>query len=370
MPECAGLYIHVPFCRAKCPYCDFYSLASGAFVSDWLQAVGLEISAWKDRFRLFDTLYLGGGTPSLLSEEQLAGLMDRLFRTFHFAPDSEISIETNPLDLTREKASALKRLGFNRINVGVQSLDDRALAFLGRAHRAGDAATALSRIRRAGFDNLGIDLIYGLPVQDMGGWFDTLRKALAFRPEHLSCYQLTLERRTVFWQMKVKGRLALMDERMARAFFLGSSRFLEKRGYLHYEISNYSMGPLHTCRHNEKYWRHVPYLGLGPSAHSFLGNTRWWNVRSVRKYCRSLTAGGMPVEGRETLSRAQLDLEAVALGLRTRKGFDRNEISGPVSQEKLADLEARGLVRCDGQRVIPTRRGFLVAERLPLLLGA
>lgn len=370
MSPYAGLYIHVPFCRAKCPYCDFYSLASGSLVSDWLQAVGLEMAAWKDRFPVFDTLYLGGGTPSFLSEEGLVHLMDRVFRTFSLASDSEISIEANPLDLTRQKTAALKRLGFNRINVGVQSFDDRALGFLGRTHRSADAAAALSRIRSAGFDNLGIDLIYGLPVQDLGGWFETLGKALSFQPEHLSCYQLTLERRTVFWQMKERGRLVPIDERMERAFFLGTSRLLERRGYDHYEISNFSRGPLHTCRHNEKYWHHVPYLGLGPSAHSFMGDTRWWNVRSVRKYCRSLNGGQMPVEGRETLSRAQLDLESVALGLRTRKGFGRDEISGSVSQENLADLEARGLVRCDGQRVIPTRRGFLVAERLPLYLCA
>jgi oxygen-independent coproporphyrinogen-3 oxidase len=366
--EQAGLYIHVPFCRSKCPYCDFYSLATGSLIPDWLDATASEMALYKGRFGVFDTVYLGGGTPTLLPAAALEILMNRLQDHFTFAPETEISTEANPKDLTPEKISLLKALGFNRINVGVQSFDDGELAFLGRQHDARDAAEAVSRLRSAGFDNVGMDLIYGMPGQDMGCWFHTLDTALSFEPEHLSCYQLTIEKRTVFSRRKEKGDLAPIGDDLEREFFLRTSESLTGRGYLHYEISNFARHGRHICRHNEKYWHHVPYLGLGPSAHSFQDGHRWWNVRSVRGYCRTLKTGAAPVEGKETLSPAQADLESVALGLRTQTGFDRSEIRGPIADKVLEELEAAGFLHCEGTRVVPTRKGFLFADHLPLYL--
>jgi oxygen-independent coproporphyrinogen-3 oxidase len=366
--EQPGLYIHVPFCRSKCPYCDFYSLANTSLMSDWLDAAAAEMALYKGRFRAFDTLYLGGGTPSFLPDPLLEALMARVRDQFSFSPGTEISIETNPKDLTAEKVAQLKALGFNRVNVGVQSLDDRELSFLGRQHKAEDAVEAVSRLRAAGFENVGMDLIYGLPGQDMEHWLDTMEKALSFEPEHLSCYQLTIENGTLFGRMKKQGELAPIDEESEREFFLRTSEFLARRGYLHYEISNFARQREYTCRHNEKYWHRAPYLGLGPSAHSFQQGRRWWNSRSVRGYCKALKEGRSPVEGEETLSSAQVHLESVALGLRTRKGFERSEILSQTEQKRLGELETRGFLRRDGNRVVPTREGFLVAEQIPVYL--
>jgi oxygen-independent coproporphyrinogen III oxidase len=366
--EQAGLYIHVPFCRSKCPYCDFYSLAAGSLIPDWLDAAASEMGLYKGVFGTFDTIYVGGGTPSLLPGPVLEVLMNRLVDHFVFIPETEITIEANPGDLTSERISLLKALGFNRISVGMQSFDDGELAFLGRRHDARGAAEAASRLRRAGFPNVGMDLIYGIPGQDMASWFHTLDTALSFEPRHLSCYQLTIEKGTVFSRRKEKGELVPIGEDLEREFFLRTSEFLTNRGYLHYEVSNFARDPKHICRHNQKYWQHVPYLGLGPSAHSFQAGRRWWNVRSVRGYCRALKAGASPVEGEETLTPAQVHLESVALGLRTQAGFDRSELRDPAAEEMLEKLEATGFLRCDRTRVTPTRKGFLFADHLPLYL--
>lgn len=366
--EKAGLYIHVPFCRSKCPYCDFYSVANTSLMSDWLDAVVSEMGLYKGRFQVFDTLFLGGGTPSLLSGPRLEILMARVRDQFGFSPETEISIETNPKDLTGEKITLLNALGFNRVNVGAQSFDDRELSFLGRQHNVKDVVEAVSGLRAAGFENVGMDLIYGLPGQDMGHWLDTLEKALSFEPEHLSCYQLTIENGTLFCRMEEQGDLAPIGEESEREFFLRTSEFLVARGYLHYEISNFARKREHTCRHNEKYWRRLPYLGLGPSAHSFQQGRRWWNVRSVRGYCAALSAGNSPVEGEETLSPSQVHLESIALGLRTRRGFERSLILGQTESKRLEELESRGFLCRDGNRVVPTREGFLLAEQIPLYL--
>ncbi|MBW1816164.1 MAG: radical SAM family heme chaperone HemW, partial [Deltaproteobacteria bacterium] len=317
-----GLYIHVPFCRSKCPYCGFYSIASRSLIPDWLDALKEEAVRRTGRFCKFDTVYLGGGTPSILDSHALHSLMDRVRSCFSLAAGSEISIEANPRDVTTEKALELKSLGFNRITLGVQSFDDRVLSFLGRRHTADAAKAALTVLRDAGFENVGIDLIYGIAGQSLDGWHATLDQALAFSPEHLSCYELTIEEGTVFRQREKKGEMSPVDEKAARALFMTTSRFLEAKGYVHYEISNFARDERYRSRHNMKYWRHVPYLGLGPSAHSFDGGARWWNVRSVRQYGRMLAAGQLPVGGMETLTREQVDLERISLGLRMKEGFD------------------------------------------------
>ncbi|MEJ2024386.1 MAG: radical SAM family heme chaperone HemW [Deltaproteobacteria bacterium] len=366
--ERPGLYIHVPFCRSKCPYCDFYSLANTSLMRDWLKAVTLEMHLYEDRFGVFDTLYLGGGSPTFLPDGYLEILMSTLRERFAFAPDSELSIEANPGDLTSQRILLLKALGFNRINVGVQSFRDQELSFLGRRHTADEAVAAVSRLQTAGFENGGIDLIYGMPGQDIEQWLITLETALSFAPAHLSCYQLTIAEGTRFGQMREKGRLAPIGEELEREFFLRTAEFLTSRGYLHYEISNFAREAASVCRHNEKYWHHVPYLGLGPSAHSYLGDRRWWNVRSVKNYCNALKAGRVPVEGDETLSPGQLRLESVALGLRTKNGFSSADILSRTEQKRLEEMESQGLLRRQGNRVVPTMEGFLLADRIPLYL--
>ncbi|MBW2359215.1 MAG: coproporphyrinogen III oxidase family protein, partial [Deltaproteobacteria bacterium] len=195
--------------------------------------------------------------------------------------------------------------------------------------------TALMDLRSSGFENIGVDLIYGFEGQSLKGWIKTLKQAIEFEPEHLSCYQLSIEKRTPFARLYKKGMLAPLSEEKQSAFFLTTSKFLEEHGYIHYEISNFAKNDSLVSRHNSKYWHHVPYLGLGPSAHSFKNSTRWWNIRSVRKYCEMLEGEKVPIEGYENLTDEQLRLESISLGVRTREGFYLEDIScDPQSNEK------------------------------------
>ncbi len=362
--------MHVPFCRSKCPYCDFYSITATSLIPAWLKAVKTEAALYRDQFKIFDSLYLGGGTPTILTDDQLAALIEGLRDAFVFAPDAEVTIEANPEGLTMERLKRLRDLGVNRISLGVQSFDDKHLQFLGRNHTAAEAEQALDKIRAAGFANIGLDFIYGSRGFTLDRWIRTLEKALVFKPEHLSCYQLTLEAGTRFGKMKDQGLIKPISEEEARRVFLATSRFLSENGYIHYEISNFALGEGNYSRHNQKYWRHVPYLGLGPSAHSFREGVRWWNERSVKGYCQKLERGERPVEGEEHLSGEQLALETVYLSLRTRKGLDLADIDphprlGPI----LNQLLGAGLAKMLDGRLVPSVEGFLVADRLPLLFA-
>lgn len=365
-----GLYIHIPFCRSKCPYCAFFSVASQSLIPRWAEALKKEVTLYEGRFNRFDSLYFGGGTPSMLDTRVLAGLMDYILVHFDFDPDSEVTIEANPCDLTPEKIRALKDMGFNRVSLGIQSFDDNVLSFLGRNHTAKQAEKALTGLRRFGFKNVSMDLIYGFAGQGGENWIKTLNRAVAFQPEHLSCYQLTIEKKTLFEQWKEKGLLQRLSENEESSSFLTTSQVLDQSGYVHYEISSFARKEAWASRHNQKYWEHAPYLGLGPSAHSFFESSRWWNVRSIRKYCEALESGRPPVEGSENLSEEQLRIESVMLGLRTNNGFDEKMIpNGHQFRNMLPGLLNAGFLSVDNGRVLPTRKGFLVADYLASCLG-
>jgi oxygen-independent coproporphyrinogen III oxidase len=326
---------------------------------------------YRERSREFDSVYIGGGTPTVLDERQLATMMEFMFRHFSFSPESEITMEANPDGLTRQKLKTAGRLGVNRISLGVQSLDDGELKYLGRSHSSNQALNALEMLRSAGFANVSVDLMYGFEIQSFKRWKMTIDWVLEFRPEHVSCYQMTFEPGTPLWKMRETGKVRPIAEKLETAFFIWTSRYLEKHGYLHYEISNFALGREFMCRHNRKYWGHVPYLGLGPSAHSFQAGSRWWNVRSVKKYCRLLEDGKAPVEASEVLSEEQLDLESLDLGLRTSDGVSLYGFGGrPRPSRPLEDARKSGLVRVNNGMIQPTRRGFLVADSLPLMFDA
>ncbi len=367
-PYLPGLYVHVPFCRTKCIYCDFYSVTASGEVDAWLASLGQEIALYKDRFSRFDSLYIGGGTPTCLDEKQLAALFRKLHEHFRFSAAAEITIEANPDDIDGPRAAGLKSLGINRLSLGVQSFDDGELAFLQRRHTSAGAQDALEAAISAGFSNIGIDLMYGLPGQTQGTWLATLERALSFNPAHLSCYELTPEGETPLRRMVDTGRILLPGEEAERDFFLATSLFLEAHGFTHYEVSNFAGPGRLYCRHNQKYWTHVEYLGLGPAAHSFDGTGRWWNYRSLQRYCDALTRGMRPVEGEELLTPEQLELESLYLGLRTKRGVRLPSLrkeSLPVVRE----LKRAGLVTIRAGRLCPSRLGYLVADSLPLLLS-
>ncbi|MBA4390080.1 MAG: coproporphyrinogen III oxidase [Syntrophus sp. (in: bacteria)] len=365
-----GLYVHIPFCKTKCPYCDFYSITDSTGANTFLDAVITEAGLYRDIYQEFDSLYFGGGTPSFVDDKEFARLVSGLQSLFVFSPHTEITVEMNPDDVTREKLSLYKSLGINRISLGVQSFNDKELVFLQRRHTAAGAKEAIHLIQSAGFANFGIDLINSLPGQRAKNWMKTLEEASSFKPAHISCYQLTINGATPFGKMVQEGALKLPSDEKQRNFFLSTSHFLKERGFIHYEISNFAFGEASRSRHNMKYWSHVPYLGLGPGAHSFHNNVRWWNVRSIEQYLKALSIKEMPVEGRERLSSEQLELEKLFLGLRNLEGVEISDTPcESINEVALKRLIAEKLVEIHDGKIIPTTAGYLVADRLPLLIS-
>jgi putative oxygen-independent coproporphyrinogen III oxidase len=298
--------------------------------------------------------------------------MTRLFSllrsSFIFDGSTEITVELNPDDVTEDKLRALHEAGVNRLSIGVQSFDDRELQLLRRRHDAAASRRTLEMVRDAGFANVGIDLIYGLPGQTLDTWVSTLEEGLGHVPSHLSCYQLTIEETTPFGRLRQEGSLKPGGEEKERALFLLTSQMLEDRDFIHYEVSNFAPSERLFSRHNQKYWRHTPYLGVGPAAHSFDGSRRWWNRKSVGEYCRLAAEGRAPVEGYEDLTGEQLRLERLYMGFRRREGLPRADLDGSdQARRTLRQLLESGLVTASNGRIIPTRKGYLVADHLPLL---
>jgi oxygen-independent coproporphyrinogen-3 oxidase len=329
---------------------------------------------YRTRFNSFDTVYIGGGTPSLLSPQQLENILRKVKENFNLLPNTKITTETNPADLNRSLLESMRESGVNRINIGVQSFDEKVLDFLGRRHSVKQAMSSVGDSRKAGFHNIGLDLIYCVPGQDIGSWLATLKQAVAFSPEHLSCYQLTLEAKTPLGIRAEAGEFSIPGEELQHEFFIKTSQFLEGAGYLHYEVSNFARGKGHTSRHNQKYWDHSPYLGLGPAAHSFQCNQRWWNHRSLDQYLAAINAGNLPVEETETLTVEQLRLEALYLGLRTRKGISLQDFQKEYhynllaeQEEILSKLKEEGFISIQNGRLYPTRAGLAIADSLSLI---
>lgn len=371
-----GLYIHIPFCRSKCNYCSFYSIPDRSLVPGFTEALIREMDAHRGGFGEFDTVYFGGGTPTVLGMESIKRIVKAIHENFKVTSGNEWTIEANPTGLDPALLSGLIALGFNRINIGIQSFNDGILNFLGRRHNAGEAGQAVRDARSAGFENIGLDLIYGVPGQDMACWMEGLERALELSPEHLSCYQLTIEKETPLGRLLGTGQISLPDEGLQYEFFAKTSEFLERNSYVHYEISNYSRGPEFVSRHNRKYWEHAPYLGLGPSAHSFSGSRRWWNVADAGRYIELLSAGNSPRDGSEEIGAKEICLEMLALGLRTRKGiclpeFERTR-GRPLDKREtdfLMTLCNQGYAGFKDGWFRPTLKGMAVADRLALELS-
>jgi oxygen-independent coproporphyrinogen-3 oxidase len=324
----AGLYLHIPFCTARCPYCDFISTTDLDLLPDFLVALEREIKLRATDTFSFDTLYLGGGTPSLLRGEEVARLLGVLRDHFRVLSDTEITLEGNPGSLTPARLTAYLQAGVNRLNIGVQSFQDDHLRLLGRRHSAVQARSAIQEARSAGFTNIGLDLIYGLPGQTAEVWKRDLDLAVAAAPEHLSCYLLTFETGTRFDIRRRKGELKPQEDAAQAELFQLTRDHLDGAGYAAYEISNFARrtspgGPDLRSRHNRKYWNHAPYLGLGPAAHSYRHPTRSWNEKGLRRYLKRLAAGELPVADSEILTPTQERMEVIMLALRQAGGLDR-----------------------------------------------
>ena len=368
----AGLYLHVPFCTSVCPYCDFaVTIAGSSRRAGYLDALELEITRARDHGLCFDTVYLGGGTPSSLMPEQLGRILSKIKAELDLAPDVTHHLEINPDDVSDASVEAWRELGFTFASLGVQSFNDEVLAFLGRKHSAADARRAAERLRDGGFATVSVDLIFGLPGQTADDWRRQLETVLSLGVHHLSCYQLTIHDGTVFGRRHARGELQILNEEDQAELYLLTHEVLGAAGWEGYEVSNFAATREHRSKHNQKYWDHTPYLGLGPSSHNFVGRRRWWNQRKVRLWTAALKDGRSPVEGEETLTDHELFFEKVMLGLRTADGIDLEKLQQRFGDEVAAFNEPAverlandGYLRWDGRRIQPTPRGMAIAEGL------
>lgn len=371
-----GLYIHIPFCASKCPYCSFYSITQTDEIDEYLEAVSLEMSmrAAEDDGR-FDSIYIGGGTPSLLSPEHIEKLLSCIRKTFFISSSAEITMEANPSDINHDYLDSAKNAGINRLNIGVQSFNDDILRWMGRRHTSEQAVAAIKASEKAGFGNIGIDLMYALPGQDMLTWKKSLQTAIDFNLHHLSCYQLNIASETIMESWLKNGDISMPDEETQRDFFLETSDFLAHAGYVHYEVSNFAHDESLMSRHNCKYWDHTRYTGIGAAAHSFNGSSRFWNHSSVDLYISNIRAGIRPVAASEVLSADQLRLEKLFLSLRTRRGLDMKDFENRYSgghwesrREILEKLEKEGIIEINDGFLKPTTMGLALADSLAVLL--
>lgn len=393
VPPRPGLYLHVPFCSSICPYCDFAARRGGErlrqrFVDALLAEMALAAPAWPHS-EPFDTVYFGGGTPSLLSSEQLARLLASCREHFALHPSGPwVFLEANPEDVTPAACEVWRQLGVRTVSLGVQSFSDESLRFLGRRHTAAQARAAVETALQAGFHTVSVDLIFGLPGQGTEAWRRDLAQVVALSPDHISCYQLTIHPRTILGVRKARGQLAELSEDEQASMFELTHRFLADAGWLAYEVSNFARDLQHRSLHNRKYWEHMPYLGLGPSAHSLAWSVppslwrqsrvaarRFWNAADFFIWERRLLGGERPLAGEEDLGIEELAAEALLLGLRTTAGLDLEEFATRFGLDLLAANEAL-LARLaeerrvevvsapSGRRLRPTVQGLAVADGL------
>ncbi len=370
-PAALGLYVHVPFCVHKCPYCDFVSgPVAAAQRSVHLQALEGEIRNSPWRFNRAHTVFFGGGTPSELQIVELAALVTALGESFEIDSTAEWTIECNPGTLPDSKLNRLRELGFNRVSLGVQSFNDRHLKTLGRIHDGAQALDCYRRLRRAGFDNLNLDLMFAVPGQSLQDWEMDLAQAVQLAPEHLSLYNLTIEPDTEFGRRERSGELLETGENMAAAMFEMAMDVTDAAGFQQYEISNYAR-PGRECRHNLVYWRNREYLGFGVSAASYMGGTRWTNTSDLREYASTAASGRPTCALQESLAAREAMGESVMLGLRTSQGIDLQELeirhgaSAPPSwHQQLKTLQSEGFVSHQDGRYYLTRSGRLVGDAI------
>lgn len=359
-----GLYVHIPFCLQKCAYCDFYSVAGDEGLSDdYVNALCREIGARTDGLTL-DTIYVGGGTPTTLRNDQLMTIMGVLRDGCDISAKVEFTVEANPGTLTRDKAELLASFGVNRISIGIQSLHDDDLRLLGRSHRVTDALDAFIIARDAGFANISVDLIYGIPRQTPEGWRKVLDGTLELGPQHLSAYELTPERDTPLHAAVEAGTIIMPDDDLVAEMNETLAEVAERRGYEHYEISNFAL-PGFRCRHNMGYWHRKDYVGVGAGAHSCVGNIRTSNVRDTRIYAKGILEGKPVIDECRELIPDEVLREYIFLGLRKAEGIDLS----PLPAEKRAEMkkaaeELRGLVVLEGEIFRLTRRGFLLSNEI------
>jgi oxygen-independent coproporphyrinogen III oxidase len=367
----AGLYLHIPFCKQACHYCDFHFSTNQEIKSALIHAIANELTIQKDYLKgdVLKTIYFGGGTPSLLSDNELDVIFRAINENFSLTPDAEISLEANPDDLSKEKLQSIKNAGINRLSIGIQTFDDALLKFLNRAHSKQCAIQSVKDAVSLGFKNISLDLIYAIPGLDTAAWKGNIHQALALEPVHISSYSLTIEEKTAFGRWSANGKLRAVEDDTAAEQLEILMDELGSAGFDQYEVSNFGK-PNFYSQHNSSYWKQEKYLGVGPSAHSFNGISRQYNVANNHLYMKAIAKGEIPAEV-ELLSREDKINEYILTTLRTswgcnlnylKKEFEYNLVENNASY--INSLERNRLVEVNNQVLQLTRAGKLLADKI------
>lgn len=366
----AGIYIHIPFCKTKCIYCDFYSVTKrDDSIENFVDCMVKEIKLNKTRLKntTYDTIFFGGGTPSVLTENQLEKILNALYKFYNIDEDAEVTLECNPGEITFEKLSHFRKIGINRLSIGFQSFSEKNLKFLGRLHSSEQSISTFNHARKAGFDNINIDLIYDIPKQKLKEWKNDLFLGTSLEPEHISAYSLTVEKNTALHSM-VKNKTVIMpSEEVDKKMFLSTINYLEQKNYMHYEISNFSKKNK-KCKHNLHYWRLEPYLAFGPGAHGFDGIKRWWNKKSIDYYLNKLENNELPIESEEILSPKDAFNETIMNGLRLIEGAKIKKLNSYLDMDIKEHLEPYmekwPYINNNGKNLTVKKEGLLFTDEI------
>lgn len=333
-----GIYIHIPFCKQKCNYCDFYSIkGDDESENKYIEAIINEIKSYKDNLRgtyMADTIFFGGGTPTIIKTENLKRIIDCLRDAIEIDNCSEISMEANPNTLTSEKLNSYKSIGINRLSIGIQSLNDEILKKIGRIHDSSEALEAIDRAKNTGFENINADVMFNIPGQTVYDIEETVTKIIDRGVKHISFYSLKLEKGTPMYSMEKNNKIIMPDEEVEREMYYAGRNIMEKNNLFQYEISNFAEKGF-ECRHNLKYWNQEEYIGLGPSAHSFLNNTRYSNPSDLKMYCENSMSDKFERIIQEELEKDDLMFEYIMLRLRLTEGLNIKEFNNKFSQDFL-----------------------------------
>jgi len=358
----AGIYIHIPFCKKACIYCDFHFSTTATYQKEMIAAINTEIFLRKDELdqEIIKTIYFGGGTPSILSTEEIKSILDRIYSNFEVIKDPEITLEANPDDLDLEKLKALKKAGINRLSIGIQSFFSEHLEWMNRAHTSKEGLQCIKDAQSIGFDNITIDLIYGIPTMTDEQWFKNIAQAITMNIPHISAYNLTVEKKTALdFQIK-KGISQPLDDEQGEHNFEVLKTLLKAKGYIHYEVSNFGKEG-YISKHNTSYWQSENYLGFGPSAHSFNGENRSWNVSNNKKYLNNIQNKELPLTIEE-LSNADKANEHLMLGLRNIWGCNWEYLENCLSSFQLSQLKAEMVTYIMDGQILNFPSGFKISD--------
>ena len=367
----AGIYLHIPFCKKACHYCDFHFSTSLKYKKELLEAMHKELEMQQNYLRQepIETIYFGGGTPSLIGAEAVTKLIDTISQYHKVSPNAEITLEANPDDLDKASVQELNRSGINRFSIGIQSFFEEDLRWMNRAHNATEADSSVKRVQDAGFENITLDLIYGYPLLTDEKWKKNIEKTLELGVPHVSAYSMTVEPRTALAAFINKGKQQIMDDAQSAEQYLMLMEMLKSGGFEHYETSNFAKPGCYS-RHNTNYWKGVPYLGIGPSAHSFDTRNRQWNVANNAKYIQEIASGKVPAEI-ETLSLADRLNEYIMTSLRTMWGLDLQKAEQDFGselrqqiEESLSEFVDKGYVLLNNNSAVLSTEGKLFADHI------